>query len=321
MNVVICLEKYSDWLEANSIFAYDDRPKHVTILYIENQRNTAKAVEAMFFNYKEHNTFTYISCPTRDHLFVRIGEQLQGLSAGDILAAPFIRYRNIWAVVPEAKSRGVITVHLSESFPDSFGRLGYRLGFRLVGGFNWKGFLKQVCVMPYMYWYALRHQPDICYYNMYPKVSNPFVRTTIQAAIPELNPEKKQFILQHAPGDKRPLLISGFGYNLQKMVAHLGVTRYIATSKDKEIIIDGRVIPLDDFICAEEVLLSGCVNEIIGYDSTAMCWAYLLNNVKITCYEAKKLSEQYGFLNGYLTRRTMKKCGLTLLPQCQEMVD
>lgn len=57
MNVVICLEKYSDWLEANSIFAYDDRPKHVTILYIENQRNTAKAVEAMFFNYKEHNTF------------------------------------------------------------------------------------------------------------------------------------------------------------------------------------------------------------------------------------------------------------------------
>jgi hypothetical protein len=156
---------------------------------------------------------------------------------------------------------------------------------------------------------------------MYPKVRNPFVRTTIQAAIPELNPEKKQFILQHAPGDKRPLLISGFGYNLQKMVTHLGVTRYIATSKDKEIIIDGRVIPLDDFICAEEVLLSGCVNEIIGYDSTAMCWAYLLNNVKITCYEAKKLSEQYGFLNGYLTRRTMKKCGLTLLPQCQEMVD
>ena len=102
---------------------------------------------------------------------------------------------------------------------------------------------------------------------------------------------------------------------------YLNIQEYIATSKNKEIIIDGKVIHLDDFICAEEVMLSGCVDEVIGYNSTAIGWALLIGNIKITCYESTALNRQYGFFNGSLTRKTLKKCGVRLLTECKYMIN
>ena len=321
MKAIICLEKFSDWLEAYSVFIDNTDLKEVRLIYIENERNNKKAVESLFEEYKNNISFEYQGFTDRTLYFKACRDSLSELSKGDVLAAPFIRYREIWTLVPEARVKGITTVHLSESFPDSFGRLGYRLGFRLVGGFDIKGFIKQLCIMPFAYHYANTHKPDICYYNMYPAVKNEFVRTTKQAHLPKVNTKKKAFLLDKINGEKRTLLIAGFGYNLQNMVKYLNLNKYIATSKDREIIIDGIRYPLDDYICAEEVLLSGCVDSIIGYNSTAMCWAYLIGNIKITCYETKRLSYQYGFLNGYLTRKTLKKCGIELLPECKEMLD
>lgn len=321
MTALICLEKFSDWLEAYSIFCYFKNISSVRMLYIENVRNNRNAVENLFENYKKTIIFSYRGVDDRQAFFKCISEEMRDLNKEDIFAAPFIRYREIWTCVSEARKRGVVTVHLSESLPDSFGRLGYRLGFRLVGGFNIKGLLKQLISMPIMYFFAKRHEPDICFYNMADYLPNPFVKTTIKAAVPVCDNRKKTFLKSLVGEEKRPLLISGFGYNLEKMVKHLTVEKYIATSKDKEIIIDGKVYPLDEFICAEEVLLSGYVNRIIGYNSTAMCWAMMLGNIEIECYESRKLSELYGFLNGYLSRKTLKKCNVVMLPECKEMVD
>lgn len=321
MKAIICLEKFSDFLEAYSLFYDYKELVSVKIIYIENERNNKKAVESLFEEYKNNITFEYEGYVDKTSFFNACKNSLSELTKGDILAAPYIRYRNIWAVAPEAREQGIITIHLSESFPDSFGRLGYRLGFRLVGGFNVKGFIKQLCIIPFAYHYANTHKPDICYYNMFPAVKNDFVKETRKAFLPKVSERKKAFILDKINGEKRTLLIAGFGYNLQKMVKHLNLNKYIATSKDREIIIDGVRYPLEDYICAEEVLLSGCIDHIIGYNSTAMCWAYLIGNIKITCYEAEKLSYLYGFLNGYLTRKTLKKCGITLLPECKEMID
>lgn len=321
MKATICLEKYSDWLEAYSAFVHYPQIYRVTIIFIENERNNKKAVESLFFDFKERCSFEYCECNDSNIFFKKIKEAMSQMQAGDILAAPFIRYRTIWANVPEARKRGITTIHLSESLPDSFGRLGYRLGFRLVGGFNLKGLIKQLISLPIMYVYANRHKPDICYYNLYPHVVNPFVRETRQAEIPSLDPAKKHFLKEKAMGEKRPLIISGFGYDLKKMVKCLNVDKYIATSKGREIIIDGINYPLDYYICAEEVLLSGCVDSIIGYNGTAVCWAKLIGNVRITCYEAKKLCHQYGFMYGCLTRRAFKKCGLKLLPERKDMLS
>lgn len=320
MKVVICLEKFSDWLEAYSIFYYFRGIKSVTLLYIENARNNEASVRALFGELKGKVDFEYEGTADRAIFFQKIGELLRTLERGDVLAAPYIRYRSIWAYVPAAREKGVTTVHLSESFPDSFNRLGYRLGFRLVRGFSVGKLLKQIAIMPFFYFYSASHKPDVCFYNMAPKVKNPFVKKTIQAFIPKVDEAKKQYLQELTKGEKRPLLIAGFGYGLDKMVEYLKIDKYIATSKDREIIIDGKRIPLDYYICAEEVLLSDCSNRIIGYDSTAICWAYRIGGIEITCYEASALNEQYGFMNGILTRRTMKRCGLTLLPECKEMI-
>lgn len=321
MKAVICLEKFSDWLEAYTIFVYYPMLKQVKLLYIENERNNKNAVESLFKEFKADKIFQYESCDNRDEFFSAVNFSLLSLQRGDVLAAPFVRYRTIWSNVRNAKKKGITTIHLSESLPDSFGRLGYRLGFRLVGGFNMLGFFKQLLSVPIMYLYALTHKPDICFYNMAPAVKNPFVKNTIRAAIPSLDLRKKEFLNTYLKNEKRILLISGFGYDLQKMVDNLKLDKYIATSKNKEIIIDGKPIPLNEFICAEEVLLTGLVKGIIGYDSTAMCWAYRLGDVDIKCYHANKLSRQYGFMFGPLAKRTLKKCGVQLFPENKEFVN
>ena len=320
MKVVICLEKFSDWLEAYSIFCYFKGIDAVKVLYIENARNNEKAVKDLFGEFKSKISFEYEGTKDKGYWFRQIGASLDTLVRGDVLAAPYIRYRTGWDYVPAARKKGVVTVHLSESFPDSFGRVGYRVAFRLVGGFSVGKLLKQLAIAPFFYFYSESHKPDICFYNMAPKVRNPFVRKTVQAYIPKVEETKKRYLQELTGGEKRTLMISGFGYDVNRMASYLNLSKYIATSKDREIIIDGKKIPLDYYICAEEVLLSGCSDRIVGYDSTAMCWAYRIGGIDITCYEASALNEQYGFLNGRLTRRTMKRCGLTLLPECKEMI-
>lgn len=315
----LCFEKYTDWLEADSIFIYYAEIDKVQIAFFEDLRNNRKSVEELFDKYKNSKEFEYKAFANRQEWFRHIECIVKVLQKGDIIAAPFIRYRDIWTLIPTIRKTGAISIHLSESLPDSFGRLGYRLGyrlgFRLIGEFHLKGLLKQISIMPFTYVYAMTHKPDICFYNMYPKVSNPFVKKTEQAEIPQISQRKRNKIIALTNGEKRVLLLGGFGYDYKKMAESLGLPRYIATSKHKEIIIDGAVHPLDDFICAEEVLLSGVVNKIVGYNSTAICWAYRIGGIEIETYEAAALNRQYGFLFGYLSRKTFAKCGINLLTE------
>lgn len=321
MKVLICLEKYSDFLEAESIFYYFEDIQDVDLVYWENERNNTIAVRNMFCDFKGKIAFNYVSCNNRLQLFEKANERLRGLHKGDVAAIPFIRYRNFWSLIPLAKSKDIITVHLSETFPDSFGLIGYRVGYRMGGKiFSMKNFKQMLSLIP-MYVYALTHKPDLCFYNLMPYVHNPFVKETVQAVLPKISESKRNFFQNIGGNKKRPLLISGFGYDLDKMVKYLNIQEYIATSKNKEIIIDGKVIPLNEFICAEEVMLSGCVDEVIGYNSTVMGWALLIGNIKVTCYESEALNRQYGFLNGSLTRKTLKKCGVRLLTECKSMIS
>ena len=319
MKVVICLEKFSDWLEAYSIFYYFKGIDAVKVLYMESDRNNEKAVRALFEEFKGNISFEYELARDKEEWVQKIGASLGNLVCGDVLAAPLVRYRNVGAYVPVAREKGIMTVELSEGLPDSFGCFGYRFGFRLRGGVNVINLLKQTIILPFFYFYSQTHKPDFCFYNMAPNVKIPFVKKTIQAFIPKVEEKKKRYLQELTKGEKRPLLIAGFGYDINRMAAYLKVDKYIATSKMREIIIDGERIPLDYYICAEEVLLSDCSDRIIGYNSTAICWAYRIGGIDITCYESPGLNVICGFY-GTFTRRTMKKCGLALLPVCKEMM-
>ena len=73
MNVVICLEKFSDWLEAYSIFCYFKGIEEVKVLYIENARNNEKAVKDLFGEFKSKISFEYEAAEDRGTWFKRIG--------------------------------------------------------------------------------------------------------------------------------------------------------------------------------------------------------------------------------------------------------
>lgn len=315
----ICMDKYQDWLEADSVFTNYPTIEKVKIIYKEGPRNSQKAVEGLFERYKSSILFEYISLHNTEEWFHYVELVVSNLNENDIIAAPFVRYRDVWKLVPVIRRKRAISIHLSESFPDSFGKIGYRFGFRWRDGRPVKGFFKQLLIAPFAYIYALLHKPDVCFYNMWPMVKNPFVKKTEKAVIPQISQKKKEDIIALTNGEKRTLLLGGSGYDYKRMALSLNLTRYISTSKHKEIIIDGIIHPLDDFICAEEVLLSGVTNKIIGYNSTAICWAYRIGDIDIETYESTDLNRVHG-LYGYFSRKTLKKCGIKLLQERNDFI-
>ena len=312
MKIAIFLEKYSDWLEASHIFKYNTEKKNIDLYYINNDRNDASISKVFEPFLDRKDSLTLHEFPNREKAFKQFGEDYKMLQKGDWAMAPFIRYKPLWELIKINKS-GVTTCHLSECFPDSFGKIGYRLGYRGLK-------IKTILAIPYFYRYAFAHMPDCCFYPLYPQIRNPFVKTTLPASLPSLSQDKLTFLREKTQGERRPLLITGFGFNLQKMAKNLNLTKYIATSKHKEIIIDGICYPIDIRICAEEVLSSGLISSIIGYNSSVMAWATHLENIEIKCYESRELNKQYG-LFGYFSRKTLKKMGIKLLPYPKEFID
>lgn len=319
MKVVIYMWKFSHWLEAYSIFCYFKGIDAVKVVFMESDRVNKKSVTALFEEFKKNISFEYEIAKDKEELGKKIREEFDTLVRGDVFAAPIFPFRNMGAYMPIARKRGIVTVHLNDGFPDCFGYYGYRLGYLTRGGVNVIKLLKQSFLLPFFYFFWRTHMPDLSFYNMAPNVKIPVVKRTVQAFVPKLEEEKKRYLQGLTKGEKRPLLIAGFDYELDKMVKYLKIDKYIATSKMREIIIDGKRIALDYYVCAEDVLLSGCSDRIIGYSSTAMTWAYRIGGIDIVCYESPKMNEIYGYY-GKFARSTMKKCGLTLLPACKDMI-
>jgi hypothetical protein len=316
-NIVIILDKYSDWLEAYSVITANST-YDVHYHYVDNGRNDSNSIIHIFNDIVTESRKSYsYSYLTKTELFNAFSENLfQNVSSHDIFVAPFIRYRHLWKLIRKLPGN-VTTVHLSECLPDAFGHIGYRIGFR---GRKLKSWLTWL-TLPVAKLYAMFHRPDACYFPLYPPIKNTFVKKTYPAKQPPLIYSKAMQLKEITNGIRRPLLISGFGYSLEKMVKHLKLEQYIATSKHLEIIIDGKIIPLTERICAEEVLLSGYVSSIIGYNSSAMVWAKLLYpDMPIQCYKAKELDNLFGKFNEY-AKRALEKSGIDLQEECKEMVD
>lgn len=313
--IVICLDKYSDYLEAYSaVVDYSNYDIHC--YFVENERNTVNSVKSIFSEIDDSRQVEIIAFTNKAELFKHFFiNDCELFNAGDIFVAPFIRYRDLWKMVPELRNKNILTIHISECLPDSFGHLGYRLGFR---GNNLKSWL----TLPFAKIYAITHKPDKCYFPMFPEIRNSFVKETLPVLVPTLSKDKKQTILNLCKQECRPLLITGFGYDLEKMLSSLNLKKFIATSKNKEIIIDGNTIPLDYHICAEEVLLSGLVTEIIGYNSTAIVWAKkLYPDIPIHCFESLTLKKSYGFLYNILSKKSLQNIGINLLPENKSFVN
>ncbi|MFD2276212.1 hypothetical protein ACFSQZ_07015 [Rubritalea spongiae] len=320
--------KYSDWLEAWSLLtedSYDEIIFHI----IEDRRNNQQSVEKVVDELPVKRDVTIVAHGSKQEWMDAVGRCALELKIGDTLAAPFIQYMYPWrllgvgrgkkgvslAHIPRAVKAGVRTVHLSEGLPDSFGLLGYALGYRRL---SWKS-LPAVLLTPL---YALLHKPDENYYPLAEYLANPFVKRTRSVTRPVLGVAKREVLDSYAGTEKRPLLIGGFGYSAEKMAKELGISSFWATSKNREIIVDGIAHATDIQISAEDVLLSGWVSEVVSYESTVVCWARCLEpEIKVSCYSAPALSKVFGPIYRILAARTLSKIGVTVLPENQAMQD
>lgn len=311
---IVVLDKYSDWLEVYSAL----KPalfKELTIYTFKNNKTEKESLLPVFQSFlKEDVSISYIQSETFIDLVESVKREIFSDTSTGLLIAPFIRYRHLWALVPLCRKQNIETVHISECLPDTFGPVNYRIAFRGAK-------LKSWLTLPFAAMYALMHKPDKCYFPLYPYISNPFVKKTEPVLPPALLPEKFKAISDLTGGENRMLLLGGFGYDVVKMAAYLKIEKYIATSKGLEIIIDGKFHPLDQRICAEEVLLSGCVSSVTGYNGSTMAWAKLLYpDMAIDCYESLAFNRQYGPYFNKFSIRALNKLGIKVKPECKEML-
>lgn len=316
VKIIIFLDKYSDWLETYGVLQANYRVSYNVDLYIlNNDRNDLVSIRGIYTSLlRKDSLLNIIQFDDKLELFRSFEIAAFHLKAGDFIVAPFIRYRDIWKLAGNKKLNNVITVHISECLPDTFGHINYRLAFRSRK-------LKTWLTLPIAKIYAMINKPDRSYFPFYPSMNNPFVKKTLSVVIPPLLGSKQLILKDLLSDEKRTLLIGGFGYDVKKMANYLKLDKYIATSKGMEIIIDGFKYPLIERICAEEVLLSGYVHNIVSYNSSAVVWAKILYpKMDILCYTATALNKQFGFLYNKLSKQNLSKIGVIVLPQCKEMV-
>lgn len=314
--IYIFLEKYSDWLEAYSVLV--DYPEHdLCYFYIENDRNDGKSMENIFMEFvSNEKSITSCAFATREEFLKSFPIFAKKLNKNDVLVAPFIRYKELWFCVSKI-NKGVITVHLSECLPDSFGHLGYRIAYR-------GKFIKTWITLPFMKLFAMINSPSLCYYPLYPLIQNPFVKKNKPIHIPKLTNSKRLLInkLLGEDSDKRTLIIGGFGYDPVKMANFLKIQKYIATTKGPQIIIDGITYPLEERICAEEVLLSGKIEKIISYTSSAVVWGKLLDSrILIECYLSNVFKEAYGPFYNLYAKKVLAKIGIITVGEEKSMFN
>jgi hypothetical protein len=286
------------------------------IHFIQNERNDYNSVRGIYEQIiGDESKTTYCRYDSRLELLKTISSKVVGkVGEGDIVLAPYIRYKELWSLTTSLPSC-VQKVHLSECLPDTFGHIGYRLGYR-------GNKLKSWLTLPLAKLYAMLNKPDLCYFPLYPFMKNPFVKNTVSVEIPPLLCSKKEKLLDLTNGEKRVLLIGGFGYDVKRMAKVLKLDRYIATAKGAEIIIDGETFPLIERICAEEVLMSGYVSQIVGYTSSAIVWAKIIDtDIKIDCYLASAFSRNYGPFFNFYAKRALQKMGIEVKEEHKEMLE
>jgi hypothetical protein len=190
---------------------------------------------------------------------------------------------------------------MSEGMPENFGQIGYRLGFRSKK-------LKTWITLPFAKLFAVFNKIDICYFPSYPFIKNPFAKETRLVHIPPLVSSKKKKLQELLGSTKRPLVIGGFGYDVLKMTKVLKLNKYIATSKKMEIIIDGTIIPLNERISAEEIIIGNYVSTLFSYTSNVVVWCKRINpNIPIHCYKSNGLNNFAGPLYSYFAKKALKK--------------
>lgn len=161
------------------------------------------------------------------------------------------------------------------------------------------------------------YRADICFFPFAPIYESCFSRKSLPAGRIHLSPEKAEAIKSLvARADPQHMLIGGFEHTPESIAARWGVSKYVATTKDKFIWLNGEKVATDHFICAEEVLEVFRPKSVIGCASDAVIAARLLYpDTPCHALESAGATEQWGSLYNEIYAKQSEKIGVTFWPR------
>lgn len=141
------------------------------------------------------------------------------------------------------------------------------------------------------------YKADICFSPFYP-LSNVYSKITLPVMPVEVPEKKKEFIIDLCNQEEihpQALFISGYEFSHQRLSEITKIKNYISTSKDKEIIINGKKYKMPFFLCAEELLTFFEPQIIVGYKSDAVAYAALkFPDSQCVVYDSMDVSKLWG---------------------------
>lgn len=146
---------------------------------------------------------------------------------------------------------------------------------------------------------------DICFFPFSPTYQSCFAKQSLAVNPISLDQNKKALISKIIKeNDPEYLFIGGYEYTPEYLAGLYKTDKFIATSKEKVIIINGEKKPIDLFICAEDVLSVFKPKAVVGCASDAVLSAKLLYP-DIPCYalESTGATNSWGTLYNQIYKK------------------
>jgi hypothetical protein len=188
---------------------------------------------------------------------------------GDAVALPTTVRRAFMDAVPLLRAAGMTTVEIPDGLNSAFGLLGHALAVRLtLNPFSLVKCVRALIKTP-------RCRADISFYPFFP-LKSAFARVTLPAAPQRISRQKIDALAGLIHGE-RPCLVGLSLLSAETIAKKLGIRQYVATTKQKKLIVDGHHHDLPFYLCTEEVLACMKPSFTIGYASNAVVMAKILH--------------------------------------------
>jgi hypothetical protein len=249
----------------------------------------------------------------------RLKQQLSAIEPLTHVAVPIFVGSSFWGVVPWLRRRGITVVNISDgtventTILDSFLRLKLRFSdpFRIV---------KSLILPPTI---RLIGRADLTFHPFWPTYSSCFSRRS-EAEAPWVLSDAKRPLVDAILRDQAPqdLVIGGYEWPAARIAQEIGSESWVATSKGKELIVNGQAHPLPWFLCAQELLSVFRPTRVVGYSSDALAVArHFYPDVPCIAIHSEGAKAEWGTLHNRMYEVQNRKLGIRFVQDLRSLAS
>ena len=300
--MIVFLKKPADKSELIAAVEYFQTTTLWVFLFEENKRITEREIR----KWKELDNVILKFKIFRKAVFTRqeLLNEIADIKDCKQVGLPLGNHRVFYKIMPKLKSLGYTTIHFSDGVNDCFSLSGFLLSVKVKGVL---GFIKSV----YSYFEYKKSVADFCFYQLYP-LKSCFSKVSLPPKLEKNNMLNTLLIKEINDKQVDTLILPGFGETTESLISFFNIkTNYCATSKEKELNINGLVRPIKNSITAEDVIRSGRIKHLFGTASSACFFAKNYDsNIDCNVMINGKLNENQGRFAEYFFVKYGNKLGI-----------